>query len=51
VHDYAEISSCCTEAAAQAQASRCIQRPDPLCRQGCTLCNRIPEWLALAAKG
>ncbi|MBI5771848.1 MAG: NAD(P)-dependent oxidoreductase [Verrucomicrobia bacterium] len=51
VHDYAEIYGCYTEAAAKAQASRCIQCPDPLCRQGCALCNRIPEWLALAAKG
>jgi glutamate synthase (NADPH/NADH) small chain len=51
VHDFAEIYGCYTEAAAKAQASRCIQCPDPLCRQGCALCNRIPEWLALAAKG
>ena len=51
VHDFAEIYGCYTEDAARAQASRCIQCPDPLCRIGCALCNRIPEWLALAAKG
>jgi glutamate synthase (NADPH/NADH) small chain len=51
VHDFGEIYGCHDEAAVQAQASRCIQCPDPLCRQGCALCNRIPEWLALAAKG
>jgi glutamate synthase (NADPH/NADH) small chain len=49
--DFAEIYGCHDEAAVRAQASRCIQCPDPLCRQGCALCNRIPEWLALAAKG
>jgi len=51
VGDFGEIYSCHSEADAQAQASRCIQCPDPLCRQGCALCNRIPEWLALAARG
>jgi len=49
--DFAEIYGSHDEAAVRAQASRCIQCPDPLCRQGCALCNRIPEWLALAAKG
>ena len=49
--DFAEIYGCHDEAAVRAQASRCIQCPDPLCRQGCALTNRIPEWLALAAKG
>jgi glutamate synthase (NADPH/NADH) small chain len=49
--DFAEIYGSHDEAAVRAQASRCIQCPDPLCRQGCALTNRIPEWLALAAKG
>ena len=40
------------EAAARAQASRCINCPDPPCvKQGCPLANRIPEWLALTAEG
>jgi len=39
------------EATVRAQASRCIQCPEPLCRAGCPLANRIPEWLALAAEG
>ncbi len=51
ISDFAEIYGCYDEAAVRAQASRCIQCPDPLCRQGCALTNRIPEWLALAARG
>jgi glutamate synthase (NADPH/NADH) small chain len=40
------------EATARAQASRCINCPDPLCvKSGCPLANRIPEWLALTAEG
>ena len=49
--DFAEIYGNHDEAAVRAQASRCIQCPDPLCRKGCALANRIPEWLALAARG
>ena len=51
IADFAEIYGCHDEAAVRAQASRCIQCPDPLCRQGCALTNRIPEWLELAARG
>lgn len=51
VCDFDEIYSLYDEAAVRAQASRCINCPDPLCRQGCPLGNRIPEWLALAADG
>ncbi len=49
--DFAEIYGSYDEAAVRAQASRCIQCPNPLCMQGCPLSNRIPEWLALAAQG
>ena len=49
--DFREIYSNFDEATARAQASRCIQCPNPLCMQGCPLANRIPEWLALAAQG
>jgi glutamate synthase (NADPH/NADH) small chain len=49
--DFEEIYSVYDEATARAQASRCIQCPEPLCRVGCPLSNRIPEWLALAADG
>ncbi|HVS52839.1 MAG TPA: NAD(P)-dependent oxidoreductase [Opitutaceae bacterium] len=51
VGDFCEIYSNFDEATVRAQASRCIQCPEPLCRQGCPLANRIPEWLALAAQG
>lgn len=51
VEDFNEIYSNYDEAAVRAQASRCIQCPNPLCSQGCPLSNRIPEWLALAAQG
>ena len=51
VHDFNEIYSEYDEATVRAQASRCIQCPNPLCREGCPLSNRIPEWLALAAQG
>jgi len=49
--DFHEIYANYDEETVRAQASRCIQCPDPLCRQGCPLANRIPEWLALAAEG
>lgn len=51
VADYREIYDTYDEETARAQASRCIQCPEPLCRQGCPLTNRIPEWMALAAQG
>ncbi len=50
-HDFEEIYASYDEDAVRAQASRCIQCPDPLCMTGCPLANRIPEWLALAAQG
>jgi glutamate synthase (NADPH/NADH) small chain len=51
VKDFREIYSEFSEETARAQASRCIQCPQPLCMTGCPLANRIPEWMALAAQG
>lgn len=51
VSDYREIYTNYDEATARAQAARCIQCPEPLCRTGCPLGNRIPEWMALTAQG
>jgi glutamate synthase (NADPH) small chain len=51
VADFLEITSGLDEVAAREQAGRCIQCPEPSCRQGCPLANRIPEWLALTAEG
>ena len=52
VCDFDEIYGLFDEATARAQASRCINCPDPLCvTSGCPLANRIPEWLALTAEG
>ena len=51
VADFLEITSGLDEVTARQQASRCIQCPEPSCRQGCPLANRIPEWLALTAEG
>lgn len=51
VVDFFEIYAAYDEETVRAQASRCIQCPNPLCVQGCALNNRIPEWLALAAQG
>ncbi len=51
VADFLEITSGLDEVTAREQASRCIQCPEPSCRQGCPLANRIPEWLALTAEG
>jgi glutamate synthase (NADPH/NADH) small chain len=51
VADFDEIYANYDEATVRAQASRCIQCPNPLCMTGCPLANRIPEWLALAAQG
>ncbi len=50
--DFDEIYGLFDEATARAQASRCINCPDPPCvKNGCPLANRIPEWLGLAADG
>ncbi len=49
--DFNEIYALFDEDTVRAQASRCIQCPNPLCMTGCPLANRIPEWLGLAAEG
>ena len=49
--DFDEIYGLYDEATARAQASRCINCPDPPCAQTCPLGNRIPVWLALVADG
>jgi glutamate synthase (NADPH/NADH) small chain len=49
--DFREIYELFDEQTVREQASRCIQCPDPMCRNGCPLGNRIPEWLELAAEG
>jgi len=51
VTDFGEIYSAYDEATVREQAARCIQCAHPLCRQGCPLENRIPEWLELTAEG
>lgn len=51
VADFLEVTAGLDEVTAREQASRCIQCPEPSCRQGCPLANRIPEWLALTAEG
>src|SRR5664279_2567519 len=49
--DFDEIYGLFDEATARAQASRCINCPDPPCARTCPLSNRIPEWLGLVADG
>jgi glutamate synthase (NADPH) small chain len=50
--DFDEIYGLYDEATVRAQASRCINCPDPPCvEKGCPLANRIPEWLSLTADG
>ena len=49
--DFDEIYGLFDEATVRAQASRCIDCPDPACAKACPLGNRIPEWLSLAADG
>ena len=49
--DFDEIYSLFDEETVRAQASRCIDCPDPACAKACPLGNRIPEWLGLAADG
>jgi glutamate synthase (NADPH/NADH) small chain len=51
VHDFLEVHGIYDEETARAQASRCIQCPNPTCVQGCPLCNPIPEWMQLTAEG
>ncbi len=52
VCDFDEIYNLYDEETVRAQASRCIDCPNPPCvKQGCPLQNRIPEWLALTADG
>src|SRR3974390_2790822 len=49
--DCLEIYGPFDEATARAQASRCVQCPNPSCVTGCPLCNPIPEWMQLTAEG
>ncbi|HET9800836.1 MAG TPA: NAD(P)-binding protein, partial [Chthoniobacterales bacterium] len=50
--DFDEIYDLYDEETVRAQASRCINCPDPPCaNMGCPLANRIPEWLTLTAEG
>lgn len=49
--DFLEIYGALDEESARAQASRCIQCPDPSCVTACPFGNLIPEWLALTAEG
>jgi len=51
VADFQEAAGDYDEATAQAQASRCIQCPDPACVDNCPLHCAIPELLALTADG
>ena len=51
VHDFQEITVPYDEATARAQASRCIQCPDPVCVQACPLDCPIPSLLGLVADG
>ena len=52
VCDFDEIYDLYDEETVRAQASRCINCPNPPCAtSGCPLANRIPEWLALTAEG
>jgi glutamate synthase (NADPH/NADH) small chain len=49
--DFDEIYGLFDEATVRAQASRCLNCPNPPCAVTCPLGNRIPEWLALTADG
>ncbi len=51
IKDHREIYAYYDERAVREQASRCVQCANPLCRFGCPLSNRIPQWLALTAEG
>ncbi|MBI2949979.1 MAG: NAD(P)-dependent oxidoreductase [Verrucomicrobia bacterium] len=51
IADFREIELLLDERTVREQASRCLHCPEPMCRTGCPLANRIPEWLALAAEG
>jgi glutamate synthase (NADPH) small chain len=51
VADFLEVYGPFDEATARAQASRCIQCPEPTCVAGCPLSNRIPDWMLLTAEG
>lgn len=51
IADFREIDLLFDERTVREQASRCLHCPEPMCRTGCPLANRIPEWLALAADG
>lgn len=51
VTDCHEIYALYDEEIVREQASRCVECAEALCKVGCPLSNRIPEWLALAAEG
>jgi glutamate synthase (NADPH/NADH) small chain len=51
VSDFQKVCGSYDEATARAQASRCIQCPNPSCVEACPLDSPIPELLSLTADG
>ncbi len=51
IKNFSEVALGYTEEMAKIEASRCIQCKKPLCRQGCPVEVRIPEFIAQVAKG
>lgn len=51
VKNFTEVALGYTDEMALAEASRCIQCKKPLCRQGCPVEVRIPEFIAEITKG
>ncbi len=49
--NWEEVASGYTAEEAMNEAARCLQCKKPLCRQGCPVSVKIPDFLALVAKG
>ncbi len=51
LNDWREAEAALSTQTLQAQAARCLDCGVPGCRNACPLGNRIPDWLASAARG
>lgn len=51
IKNFNEVALGYTDEMAKAEASRCLQCKNPMCRKGCPVEVRIPEFIAEVAKG
>ncbi len=51
IHNFLEVPKGYTEEMAVGEARRCLQCKKPMCRTGCPVAVKIPEFIALIAEG